>query len=82
VLDYHLQLVERGEELEPIMFIVLVEEDWKQRGVLLVCLDADPDNEECKTDKMWVKAADSGGIVVGIQLGNSDWEESRESYEL
>ena len=40
VFDYHIELGKR-EQFDPITFIVVTDQDWKDSGVLLVSLDAD-----------------------------------------
>ncbi|KAK0611414.1 hypothetical protein B0T14DRAFT_571301 [Immersiella caudata] len=79
VFNYHPEL-DRQEEFDAIMFIVATGRNWRENGVLLVSLDAaDPDDEECRTNMFRIQPEMSGGTVVGIQLGNTDGEESKET---
>ena len=79
VFDYHLELGSQGG-FDPTLFVVAIDKDWRANGVLLVTLD--DDDLECETDKFRLKAQDSGLIIVNLQIGNSDWDESKESYSL
>lgn len=81
VFDHHIELGKQ-ESFDPIIFILVTEVDWRKSGLLLVSLDAEPDDEGCKTDKFRLKAEESGRVIVGIQFGNADWEEAKESYPL
>ncbi|GAB1310885.1 hypothetical protein MFIFM68171_01095 [Madurella fahalii] len=79
--DYHLELNDSDQStFDPIHFVVAFLKDWRADGVLLVTLD--DDDLECKTDSFKVRAQDSGVIIVGIQLGNTDWSESKECYSI
>ncbi|KAF2637636.1 hypothetical protein P280DRAFT_529932 [Massarina eburnea CBS 473.64] len=79
VYDTHIKLGVRGE-FDPIYFIVVVHKNWKERGVLLVTLMTD--DEPPLIDSFFCKPEDSGITVQNLQIGNSDWEESRESWEI
>lgn len=81
VLDYHTELSSRAPlEFNPHNFITVTDEDWQTKGVLLVTLD--DDDLECNTDSFYIKAADAGLSVLNILVGNSDWTEQKENYEL
>ncbi|KXX75359.1 hypothetical protein MMYC01_201474 [Madurella mycetomatis] len=80
-VEYHLELNDSNQgAFDPIHFVVAFHEDWRASGVLLVTLD--DDDLECKTDFFKVRAQDSGVIIVGLQLGNTDWSESKECYSI
>jgi hypothetical protein len=57
-----------------------MDENWKSDGVLLVTLD--DDQLECHPDKFFCKAENSGLSLVSLQVGNSSWEEEKDSWEL
>ncbi|KAL0260176.1 hypothetical protein SLS55_005922 [Diplodia seriata] len=82
VYDSHLELGPQ-RTFDPIYFIAAVDTDWRRKGVLLVTLDdGNFDEPGCKTDSLLVKPEDSGLVFVNLQIGNSDWEEEKESYGL
>ncbi|KAB2572014.1 hypothetical protein DBV05_g9314 [Lasiodiplodia theobromae] len=82
VYDYHLELGPL-HTFDPIYFIVATNKEWKTRGVLLVTLDdGNVDEPGCKTDSFFIKAGDAGLTVSNLQIGNSDWFEEKESYEI
>ena len=79
VFDYHLELGKQNT-FEPRYFIVAVDKEWRNRGVLLVTLD--DDELDCNVDSFRIKAIDAGLTVVNIQTGNSSWAEEKEGYEF
>jgi len=81
VFDYHIELVQ-CEKFAPIMFIVVVDRNWENEGVLFVMLDAEPHEREGKTEKIRVKVEESGSIVANIQVDNMDWDELKEYHDL
>ena len=81
VFDYHIELSSQEPlEFDPRHFIAITNEDWQTKGVLLVTLD--DDGLECNVDSFTASAADAGLSVVNILVGNSDWSEQKENYEL
>ena len=88
VMDYHLELISRNHDSEGFdipRFVVVVDEDWRTKAggspaVMLVTLD--DDELECRTDMFRVRAEDVGLQVIGLNLGNTDWEESKEGYAI
>lgn len=82
VYDHHLELGSR-HTFDPIYFIVATDKEWKTKGVLLVTLDdGNFDEAGCSTDSFFIKAAEAGLTVSNLQVGNSDWPEEKESYEM
>jgi hypothetical protein len=80
VFDYHLELAIENE-FYPTLFIVAVDRDWKSNGVLLVTLD-DEDEPEGNVDYFRIKTRHSGLIFANLEVGNSDWMEEKETYEI
>jgi len=76
---YHLQLGREGE-FDPTYFIAATSQDWREKGVLLVTLD--DDDLECNVDSFQTRAETSGLSLVNLQVGNTDWFEEKENYEL
>lgn len=79
VYQSHLQLAGQGE-FDPYYFIVVVDKDWKNNGVLLVTLYTD--DEPPAIDSFLCKAEEAGSLVQNLQIANTDWEECRENYEI
>ncbi|KAI1823320.1 hypothetical protein F4861DRAFT_334462 [Xylaria intraflava] len=86
VFDYHLEMVTQNA-FEPVYFIVAVEKDWKSKGVILVTLRDDSNDEaeydekaEGNVDLFRVKAVDTALIIVNLQIGNMGWSEEKDGY--
>ncbi|KAH8682843.1 hypothetical protein BGZ60DRAFT_398814 [Tricladium varicosporioides] len=79
VYDYHLELGKQNN-YHPTLFIVAIDLDWKQKGVLLVTLD--DDDFGCNVHSFRIKAEESGLSYVNLKIGNSGWGEERENYEI
>jgi len=79
VYDSHLQLGEQGE-FDPVYFIVVVDKDWKENGVLLVTLEND--DEPPAVDSFLCPVEDTGSIVQNLQIANTDWDECKDNYEI
>ncbi|KAH9842593.1 uncharacterized protein C8Q71DRAFT_209705 [Rhodofomes roseus] len=78
VFDSHLQLADlHDNQYDPTYFIVAIEQNWRDRGVLLVALD--DDDLECKVDSCRFKAEDSGLNVANLQISNMGWSELKEN---
>ncbi|KAL3420324.1 hypothetical protein PVAG01_08823 [Phlyctema vagabunda] len=75
VFDYHLQLGTEGV-FDPVYFLVAIDRDWENKGVLIVTLD--DDDLECKVDKFCSFAPDAGLTIVNLQISNVDWSEAKE----
>ncbi|KAH7010709.1 hypothetical protein B0J12DRAFT_747500 [Macrophomina phaseolina] len=72
VYDAHIELAPL-RSFDPIYFIVAIDADWRQKGVLLVALDdGNFDEPGCKTDSFVLKPENAGLAVIKLQLGNSD----------
>ncbi|CAN8101506.1 unnamed protein product [Discula destructiva] len=86
VFDYHVELRTRDPlEYDPKHFIVVIDEEWQTKGVLLVTLDdgeSEGESETRNVDSFVIKAQDAGLSIVNIQIGNSDWGELKSNYEL
>jgi hypothetical protein len=79
VFDYHLELGTQNT-FEPRYFITVVEENWRNKGVILVTLD--DDELDCNVDSFRIKAVDAGLSVMNLQIGNSSWDEEKDGYEF
>lgn len=77
LIDFHLKpTVPDG--FDPNMFFVVTDLDWQREGLIIVTLGDD----EGKPDKFTMKAADSGILLINLQIGNTDWYEAKENFEL
>lgn len=83
VFDHHVEWRARDAPLEfdPKLFIVVVDADWQQKGVLIVTLD-DEEEEGGNVDSFFTRAEDAGHIIGNIQIGNMGWDELKELYGL
>lgn len=70
------------EGFDPNFFLVVTDPEWKQKGLFVVTLSDDGDDGEEKPDKFMIKAADSGILLVNLQIANTDWYEAKENYEI
>lgn len=83
VFDHHVAWRARDAPLEfdPKMFVVIVDLEWQQKGVLIVTLD-DEEEEDGKVDSFFTNAEDAGRIIVNIQISNMDWDELKSTFGL
>lgn len=77
LINLHLETTAQ-EKFDPGLFLVAADQDWKGKGLYIVTLEDD----EGKPDEFLVKAEDSGILLVNLQIGNTDWSEAKESYEV
>ncbi|KAH8651591.1 hypothetical protein BGZ60DRAFT_420796 [Tricladium varicosporioides] len=80
VYDYHLELAKENVYFAT-KFIVAVEKEWRKNGVVIVTLDEGEDGS-CKVDQYRIKASNSALVYVNQNVGNSAWDEDKESYEI
>ncbi|KAG9693743.1 hypothetical protein KCU95_g6216, partial [Aureobasidium melanogenum] len=76
LIDYHLSTTVH-DNFDPNYFLVVTDPDWEHKGVCIVTLG----DEEEKPDKFMIKTAESGLLLVNLQIGNTDWYEAKENYE-
>ncbi|THV50136.1 hypothetical protein BGAL_0163g00040 [Botrytis galanthina] len=78
VFDYHIDLAAQNV-FEPFYFIVVVEKDWRSKGVILVTLDKmDAEDSNFNVDSFRTKAADSGLNIANLQIANMGWDELKD----
>lgn len=77
LIDFHLNTTAQ-ENFDPGLFLVVTDPEWKGKGLCILTLGDD----EGKPDKFTIKIADSGILLVNLQIGNTDWSEAKEDYEL
>jgi hypothetical protein len=77
LIDLHLNTTAQ-ENFDPGLFLAIVRPDWKDEGICIVTLG----DEEGKPDEFNIKVADSGILLVNLQIGNTDWSEAKENYKL
>jgi hypothetical protein len=77
LIDLHLKTTVK-DGFDPNLFLVVTDTDWRHNGIVIVTLGDD----EGKPDKFNIKVADSGIVLVNLQIGNTDWYEAKENYEL
>jgi hypothetical protein len=77
LIDFHLDTTVQ-DGFDPNFLLVVTDPDWRHNGLTLVTLGDD----EGKPDKFVLKTADSGILLVNLQIGNTDWYEAKEGYEL
>jgi len=77
LIDFHLDTTV-PDSFDPNLFLVVTDLDWQRKGLMIVTLDDD----EGRPDKFTLKAADSGILLINLQIGNTDWYEAKENYEL
>ncbi|KAI4718718.1 hypothetical protein E4T48_05080 [Aureobasidium sp. EXF-10727] len=77
LISYHLTTTV-NDNFDPNYFLVVADEDWESQGVLMVTMA----DEDGKPDAFVVKAEDSGIVLVNLQIGNTDWYEARENYQV
>lgn len=83
VFDHHVEWRARDAPLEfdPKMFVVVVNVEWQQKGVLIVTLD-DQEDEGGNVDSFFTDAGEAGRIIVNIQIGNMGWDELKSAFGL
>jgi hypothetical protein len=79
VYDIHLQRSLQGDT-DPTFFIVVVDEDWRKNGVLLVTLEND--DEPPTIDSFMCEAECVGVTLLNLQVANMGWTDLRESFEV
>jgi hypothetical protein len=77
LIEFHLNTTVQ-DGFDPTLFLVVTDPDWRHNGLTLVTLG----NDEGKPDKFVLKTAESGILLVNLQIGNTDWYEAKENYEL
>ena len=80
-LDEHLNNVISKRHFEPFYFVAVTNQDWRDKGVLLVAMDDGSDDEVSCVDQMRVSAAEAGLFLVNLQIGNTDWSEYKEQKD-
>ncbi|KAF1348207.1 hypothetical protein BDV97DRAFT_400367 [Delphinella strobiligena] len=78
IIKHHLTLP--SDQFDPRYFLAVTSEDWREEGILVVTLD--DDELECRPDAFRVKAQDAGLLLLNLQVGNTDWGEAKENYEI
>ena len=82
VLESHVRLAasqdkkETDPEYHPCTFIAVVSQDWSKDGVLAVCMNYDFNGG---VDCMRLQAEACAGRLFNIEIGNSSWEETKET---
>lgn len=77
LIDHHLGTTVQ-EGFDPNLFLVITDPEWKRKGILVVTLGDD----DGKPNKFMIKVADSGILLVNLQIANTDWYEAKENYEI
>jgi hypothetical protein len=77
LIDLHLKTTVK-DGFDPNLFLVVTDTDWRYKGLIIVTLGDD----EGRPDKFNIEVADSGILLVNLQIGNTDWYEAKEKYEL
>jgi hypothetical protein len=77
LIDLHLNSTVK-DGFDPNLLLVVADNDWRRKGLVIVTLGDD----EGKPDKFNIKVADSGILLVNLQIGNTDWYEAKENYEV
>ncbi|KAL2205974.1 hypothetical protein CC79DRAFT_1334299 [Sarocladium strictum] len=62
-------------------FIAVVDEDWREKGVLMVTMDDGTNEDEAHIDICRVPAAESGLNLMNLQISNMDWEEYKDAED-
>jgi hypothetical protein len=79
VYDRHLELGVQGE-FDPVHFAVVVDQDWKTSGVLLVTLE--DDDEPPAVSSFMCKPEGVGLAVQNLQIANMSWEDCEEMWGI
>jgi hypothetical protein len=79
IYDSHLELGAQGD-FDPVHFIVVVDQDWKTSGVLLVTLEND--DEPPAVSSFMCKPEGVGQAVQNLQIANMSWEDCEEMWEV
>jgi len=78
VVEFHRNLVREDSSWDILYFAVVTKDDWMETGILLVTLSS---NDEFKPDAFYLPAGEVGSNLVNLQIGNTDWIETRYGYE-
>jgi hypothetical protein len=62
-------------------FVAVVDEDWREKGVLMVTMDDGTNEDEAHIDICRVPAAESGLNLINLQISNMDWEEYKDAED-
>jgi hypothetical protein len=79
VYDRHLELGVQGE-FDPVHFAVVVDQDWKTSGVLLVTLE--DDDEPPAVSSFMCRPEGIGLAVQNLQIANMTWEDCEEMWGI
>ncbi|KAI8960704.1 hypothetical protein F5Y11DRAFT_328861 [Daldinia sp. FL1419] len=78
VYDYHLQLRDQDHAIHPLYFIVAIDADYIEDGVLVVHLDTDQDEEDNRVDKARCSVDWAASWGMNIDIGNTSWEDLKQ----
>ncbi|KAF2106080.1 hypothetical protein BDV96DRAFT_591596 [Lophiotrema nucula] len=67
---------------DPFYFVAVVDEDWKEVGLVIVTMDDGSDEDVCHIGQLRVPVEEVGLVLVNLQLANMDWSELEEQYEV
>ena len=76
VIEKHLQVTSQTDIYNPRTFIVVTASNWQEKGVLLVNLNCDG---QSSIDTVSVPADQAVTLLMGLEIGNTDWNEVKES---
>ncbi|KAK8861856.1 hypothetical protein PGQ11_008091 [Apiospora arundinis] len=80
-LDNLEELVQEGR-FSAFYFVAVVDEDWKEKGLIIVTMGDGIDEDYSHIGQMRVAAEDVSMLLVNLHIGNTDWEECKENYEI
>lgn len=78
VVDFHQKLISRDSDWDQNYLAIVTQDDWAKRGILIVSLSCGDDS---RPDAFYVPAAEAGSSLINLQIGNTDWAETRYGYE-
>ncbi|CAI6331758.1 unnamed protein product [Periconia digitata] len=81
VYESHMDKISHGESgYNSFNFVVVVDQNWKENGVLLVTLYTQDDPP--RIDSFMCPAAEVGLLLQNLWVANMGWEELKESYQI
>lgn len=76
---YFLETVLPTRRWDYFYYVAVVDKDWEDKGVLLVTMDDDTDEDEARIDIVRVPAKEAGLALVNLQIANTAWEDYQDT---
>lgn len=77
--DVQVEQVAPSQQFDPFYFVAVVDQDWRDKGLVVVTLD--DDEGDCHADHLLIPAAEVGLMLVNLQIANMNWDDYKDHHE-